>query len=114
MWSVTELLTALGTPCTSFFKVCPIVYKCISKQITVIFSQCHLTLLHSVLPHLSNLFAIVKFLKKEKNNKEMVGWALLTKCCVCLFMTEHMSVSVTVTHFELLADHFSFCWYARE
>jgi hypothetical protein len=103
-----ELITALGTPCTSFFKVCPIVYKCTSTQITVILYQCLLTVLHSVLPHLSSLFAVVKFLKKEKNNKKMVGWALLSRCFVCLFMTEHMSVSVTVTHFDLLAGHFSF------
>jgi hypothetical protein len=83
------------------------VYKCISKQFTVIFYRCHLTLLYSILSHLSS-FAIVKFLKKEKNSKEMVGWALLSRCFVYLLITEHMSVSVTVTHFNLLADHFSF------
>jgi hypothetical protein len=103
----SELNTAIGTLGISFLKVCPVVYKCISKQITVIFHQCHLTLLHSVLPHFSSLFTIVKFLKKEKNNKEMVGWALLSRCFVCLLMTEHMSVSVTIIHFGLLADHFS-------
>jgi len=104
----SELDTALGTSYTSFLKVCPIVCKCISRQFTVILYQCHFTLLHSVLPHFNSLFVIVKFLKKEKNNKEMVGWTLLSRCFVYLLMTEHMSVSVTVTHFDLLADHFSF------
>ena len=38
----------------------------------------------------------------------MVVWALLSRCFVYLLVTEHMSVSVTVAHFALLTDHFSF------
>jgi hypothetical protein len=106
----SELNTALGIPCTSFFKVCPIVY-CTSVSPNRYYSyflpvSSYSSSFHTTLPQ--QLICNSEILKEERNNKEIVGWALLSRCFVYFLMTEHMSVSVTVTHFDLLADHCSF------